>query len=258
MAKTDKEIKKIMQEAEKILRAETKNTPTTNIHISPEAKRLYKKYAEFRKLSGRRRLTNEEKEALLKYTPKQVLKQQTLSTKAFQKRLAAYEALTGTKAGFEDFASLRYLTAKQLIKKKGIEAEEPDKEPEKSETPTDPFPDTFTPAILPTISWWSLPQMVRQSSSMRKRGSILYENTELFFSGAERIDLNHFLLTGIDGNDYSVVEFIRLFCSTLIGDLFVDPMGEDTRFVVKSSEWDDVEALSPDYVISRRYKKKDE
>lgn len=258
MPKTDKELNKIIRDAEKVLRASTKPASKTSIHISPEVRRAAKKIDKYRKLTKKHRLSLSEKRALLLYTPNQVAKEQTLSQKTYQKRLDAFRKLVAREIEPGEHASLRYLTPKQLAKKSSTQtAIEPNSETTPTNSPDD-FPDTFTAVEFPTnIRWWDIPENLRRSSTERRSRGVLYENQDFFWTNPESIKLGSFFAAGSDGISQTVIGAVRqILVATGNTNILIDPNDTGKRFAVYKEEWDNVEELAPDYTESRQYRKK--
>ena len=119
MPKTDKELKKIIREAEKVLKSSSRPVAAGKMKISKEVLKAAKAFNKYKELTGRKRLSDAEKRALLKYTPKQVAKENTLKQSAYEKRLKAFKELVNRDIQPSEYADLRYLTARQLQKRIG-------------------------------------------------------------------------------------------------------------------------------------------
>lgn len=254
MPKTDKELNRIIREAERVLRASAKPASKTNVHVSPEIMRLAKKMSAYKELTKKKRLSLDEKRALLSYTPKQVARERNLSQKSYQKRLDAFRKLTGREIEPGEYARLRYLTPKQLIRNDNTAIADAQKE----ESATDNFPDIFTPVEFPTnIRWWDIPESLRRSATERRSRGILYENQEYFWNNPESIKLGAFFFAGVNGISQTVIGAARqILVATGNTNILIDPKDSGARFAVYKEEWDNVEELSPDYTESRAYRKK--
>lgn len=268
MQNIDKGLNKIIREAEQVLQASANLTKKTNIHISPGVNRAAKRMKEYRELTKKRRLSLDEKRALLSYTPKQVAKSRALSQKTYQNRLDTFRKLVGREIEPGEYAELRFLTPKQLVKKHDILAIEkpklgnnisgnPEVEVNTSSTPDD-FPDAFTAVEFPTnIRWWDIPESLRRSSTERRSRGVLYENQEVFWSNPESIKLGTFFSAGTDGISQTVITAIRqILVATGNTNILIDPKDSGARFAVYREEWNNVDELAPDYTTSRKYRKK--
>lgn len=258
MPNIDKELNKIIRDAERILRESTKSAKKVNVHISPAVSRAAKRMKEYKELTKKRRLSLDEKRALLSYTPKQVTKSHALSQKTYQNRLDTFRKLTGREIEPGEYAELRYLTPKQLIKKHNIsiaDSQAPENNP--SDT-SDDFPNVFTAVEFPTnIRWWDIPGSLRRSSTERRSRGILYENQEFFWSNPESIKLGAFFFSGVNGLSQTVIGAVRqILVSTGNTNILIDPADSGSRFAVYKEEWDNVDQLAPDYTESRKYRKK--
>lgn len=258
---TDKELKKIIRDAEKVFAPQNEKSKGLDIKITKETRKLGKKFNKYRELSGKRRLSRSEKYALLTYTPKQVLKAQNLTEKQLARREKAYKKIMGDNVSRETLDELKYLTPVALAKKYGYipeKKEKKGKETEKPQTYEEKFPDVFSPVQLPTIRWWQIPPEIRRRASAHKKGGFLYENAEILWASPEKISLSRLLKTGTDAGDFRILEFLRITLPSIDNGIFVDPMNEGKLFFVRADEWDKVDELPEDYAETRRYRKKRE
>lgn len=258
MPKTDKELRKIIREAEKVLKSSSRPTSTGKMKISREALKAAKVFNQYRELTGKKKLSDTEKRALLKYTPKQVAKESTLKQSVYEKRLKAFRELMNRDIQPGEYADLRYLTAKQLQKRIGAyENEVVDTKGEENESETDKFPDVFKDVDFPSVRWWDVPSVIRSSAEERRIGGLLYENAGIFWDDPDNVSLARLFYEGIDGRQWSIIMALR---STLVAnghsDILISPDESRDRFAVYSEEWNGVEELSPDYKTTRRYRKK--
>lgn len=255
MPKTDKELKRIIREAEKILESSTKPVPAGKIRVSKEALKAAKAFNQYKELTGKRKLSDVERRALLKYTPKQVAKESSLKQKTYEKRLQAFKELVNRDISPGEYADLRYLTAKQLQKKIGkYESERNDNESKNTEPE---FPDTFKDVNFPTVRWWDIPSIIKSSAEERRSGGLLYENSEIFWDNPDNISLARLFYEGIDGRQWSIIMALRsILVVNGYGDILISPDESRDRFAVYREEWNSVEELSPDYKTTRKYRKK--
>lgn len=258
MPKTNKELKKIIREAEKVLNSSSRLTSAGRMKISREALKAAKAFNQYRELTGKKKLSDIEKRALLKYTPKQVAKENTLKQSAYEKRLKAFRELMNRDIQPGEYADLRYLTAKQLQKRIGTyENEVVDIKGEKDESEVDKFPDIFKDVDLPSVRWWDVPSIIKSSAEERRVGGLLYENAGIFWDNPDKISLARLFFEGVDGRQWSIIMALRsILVANGYSDILISPDESRERFAVYREEWNDVEELSPDYKTTRRYRKK--
>lgn len=258
MPKADKELKKIIREAEKVLESSSRPVAAGKMKISREALKAAKAFNQYRELTGKKKLSDIEKRALLKYTPKQVAKESTLKQSAYEKRLKAFRELMNRDIQPSEYADLRYLTAKQLQKRIGAyENEATDTKGEENESETDKFPDVFRDVDLPSVRWWDVPSVIRSSAEERRIGGLLYENAGIFWDDPDKISLTRLFFEGIDGRQWSIIMALRsILVANGYSDILISPDESRDRFAVYREEWSGVEELSPDYKTTRKYRKK--
>ena len=258
MPKTNKELKKIIREAEKVLESSSRPVAAGKMKISKEALRAAKAFNKYKELTGKKKLSDIEKRALLKYTPKQVAKESTLKQSAYEKRLKAFRELMNRDIQPGEYADLRYLTAKQLQKRiSTYESEVSDIKGEGNESETDAFPDVFKDVDFPSVRWWDIPSIIRSSAEERRAGGLLYENSELFWDDPDKISLARLFFEGIDGRQWSIIMALRsILVANGYSDILISPDESRDRFAVYREEWNGVEELSSDYKTTRRYRKK--
>lgn len=258
MLKTNKELKKIIREAEKVLESSSRPVAAGKMKISKEALRAAKAFNKYKELTGKKKLSDIEKRALLKYTPKQVAKESTLKQSAYEKRLKAFRELMNRDIQPGEYADLRYLTAKQLQKRIGVyESEVADTKDEKNEPEADAFPDVFKDVDFPSVRWWDTPSIIRSSAEERRAGGLLYENAGIFWDDPDKISLARLFFEGIDGRQWSIIMALRsILVANGYNGILISPDESRDRFAVYSEEWHGVEELSPDYKTTRRYRKK--
>lgn len=258
MPKTNKELKKIIREAEKVLESSSRPVAAGKMKISKEALRAAKAFNKYKELTGKKKLSDIEKRALLKYTPKQVVKESTLKQSAYEKRLKAFRELMNRDIQPGEYADLRYLTAKQLQKRIGVyESEVADTKDEENESEADVFPDVFEDVDFPSVRWWDIPSIIRSSAEERRAGGLLYENAGIFWDDPDKISLARLFFEGVNGRQWSIIMALRsILVSNGYSDILISPDESRDRFAAYREEWNSVEELSPDYKTTRRYRKK--
>lgn len=258
MPKTSKELKKIIREAEKVLESSSRPVAAGKMKISREALRAAKAFNKYKELTGKKKLSDIEKRALLKYTPKQVAKESTLKQSVYEKRLKAFKELMNREIQPGEYADLRYLTAKQLQKRIGAyENETSDTNGEENESETDSFPDVFKDVDFPSVRWWDIPSIIRSSAEERRAGGLLYENAGIFWDDPDKISLARLFFEGVDGRQWSIIMALRsILVANGYSDILISPDESRDRFAVYREEWNGVEELSQNYKTTRRYRKR--
>lgn len=214
--------------------------------LSPYGKKINK----FRELSGRSRVSREERKALKQFTPKQVLNRKTTDTTAYFRRiLKLYREYEVPDRLQEQVAyTLEYLPPKQTAKRLGLEpiVKEP---PLKWKT--------FSQVNIKTISYSQHPGYMKKGKEIRRGGGYYYENNEngIF---KENIPIEKYFedFEGgkIDYNGYKhPVDALQLIIDYIVPGVLVDPGNSGHLFLVKKTEWDNVKGLAPDYYESRHY-----
>lgn len=258
MPKTDKELKKIIREAEKVLEFSSRPVAAGKIKISKESLKAAKAFNKYKELTGKKKLSDTEKRALLKYTPKQVAKESALKQSTYKKRLKAFKELMNRDIQPGEYADLRYLTAKQLQKRIGsYEDKITNAEGERSDSERDGFSDTFNDVDFPSVRWWDVPSVIRSSTEERRSGGLLYENAEIFWDDPDKISLARLFYEGVDGRQWSVIMALRsILVANGYSDILISPDESRDRFAVYREEWNNIGELSPDYKTTRKYRKK--
>jgi hypothetical protein len=258
MPKTNKELKKIIRDAEKVLESSSRPVAAGKMKISKEALRAAKAFNKYKELTGKKKLSDIEKRALLKYTPRQVVKESTLKQSAYEKRLKAFRELMNRDIQPGEYADLRYLTARQLQKRIGTyESEVSDARGDGDKSEADAFPDVFKDVDFPSVRWWDIPSIIRSSAEERRAGGLLYENAGIFWDDPDKISLSRLFFEGIDGRQWSIIMALRsILVANGYSDILISPDESRDRFAVYREEWNGVEELSPDYKTTRRYRKK--
>lgn len=258
MPKTDKELKKIIREAEKVLKSSSRPVAAGKMKISKEALKAAKAFNKYKELTGKKRLSDTEKRALLKYTPKQVAKENTLKQPAYEKRLKVFKELVNRDIQPGEYADLRYLTVRQLQKRiDTYEKEAVDAKSEETKSEEDKFPNTFKDVDFPSVRWWDIPSVIRSSAEERRSGGLLYENAGIFWDDPDKISLARLFYEGVDGRQWSVIMALRsILLANGYGDILISPDESKDRFAVYREEWNNVGELSPDYKTTRKYREK--
>lgn len=245
-------------------------------NVSKEAIRLVKRIKAYKKLTKKKRISKEEKEALIQYTPKQVKRSLELSPKALERRKKKFEKDYGFMNPIIE-EDLKYGGPKRVAKRYGLIDEEKEKKErekrkkEKAEKETTVLgPVTvkkeetkegeWSVFTYPTLTRCGWPE-IRDTGIgkwRRKSDSFLYINREWMFDKmSEMVDMDGFLRYGSDGADHNRYEFFELAIPAAYeDDILFDPNQDGAEFFVYKNEWDEVEELSPDYIITRRYKRK--
>lgn len=222
-----------------------------------------KELARYRSLTGKKRLSKEEKQAVLNYSADQVYNASKLSRNAYNKRVRAYKLLTDKPLTESDYADLKYLTPRQLANKKKLQNSEakPTKHTDAegiNNTESTNRAAVFSPVVFPSnIRWWDIPSTLRNSKSERRPGGSLYENQEYFWANPESVQLTRFFYNGINGKQFSVNMAMRIILQANgVTDILIDPEDTGERFAVYREEWDNAESLDAKYTTNRRYTRK--
>ena len=222
-----------------------------------------KEFVKYRSLTGKKRLSKEEKQAILNYSASQVYNASKLSRNAYNKRVKAYRLLTGKPLTESDYAELKYLTPRQLANKNKLQSPKT-KSIEHVDTENANEPEienrgaVFSPVVFSTnIRWWDIPSILRNSKIERRPGGLLYENQEYFWTNPESVKLTGFFYNGVNGKEFSVIMAMRIILQANgITDILIDPEDTGERFAVYRKEWDNAESLDAKYTTNRRYTRK--
>lgn len=284
MAATDlatRELERIEREAYKILRMKSaKPQKPKQIRVSKEVRSYARRVKKYRELSGRKRLTKEEKSALHFFTPGQVFRSQTkLTDRTYMNRIKKFETKYGEKftkkfgSSYESrdllTYTLQYLGVEQAARRFGI-YEKPGKstetQPESTETTVRDGWEKFTEIEFPDVSWEDLGSPpIRDKDWPHFSGDFLYENGNYLHAVDPNIDLNVLMSMGKwTCKDHTMLDFMSLVVPHIWGNILVDPTNAgilkenswDGIFIVKKDEWDNAEELSEDFLTSRLYKPK--
>ncbi len=223
-----------------------KTTPTNEI------KRGAQRVKKYRKLSGKKRLDKETKEALIHFTAKQVYKANTTENieKVVEKRFTLFnKRYTVDKSETEIKYALKYLTPAQAAKYLDATPLPPDEWEEHY----------FTELIPPKVDWYDFPSFMRQWS--RKNGSFLYNNQGIVFDEGNNNIWEDLLISGGDGYDHTLYEWFTIMTPRKRSGWLFDPAGFNDIFWVKQEEWEKVQALGvtddayldPNFYDNRKY-----
>lgn len=166
-----------------------------------------------RRIKGISNLSKAE-EKIAFYVPKgKLLKGRTASKKLRMKRIKSYEKKTGKKASVFEKQALKYMSANELIKAKGITGISNPKIKSESKSKVETSEQaggtiTIQYAKLGSISWYDIPEDIRQGS--REKDSFFYRNRETIWDNEnDIIDLDKLLAEGEDGNDLTLKGFME-------------------------------------------------
>lgn len=273
-----RELERIEREAYKILRMKSaKPEKPKQIRVSKEVRSYARRVKKYRELSGRKRLTKEEKSALHYFTPGQVFRSQTkLTDRTYMNRIKKFEAKYGEKFAKKFGSSyesrdlmtytLQYLGVEQAARRFGIyeKHEKPEEPP--TVPPVGDGWEKFTEIEFPEISWEDLGSPpIRDKDWPHFSGDFIYENGDLLHGVDPNIDLNVLMLNGKwICKDHTMLEFMSLVVPNNWDDILVDPTNagilkegsQSGIFIVKKDEWDNVDELADDFLTSRLYKPK--
>lgn len=246
------EAKKIEREAQKILKAKAQGVSARKVKGTAESRAYAKKLRKFKELTGKKRLTYDQKKALHVFTARQVARHVNAGSKTYTRRLKAFEKIYGP-ADEQTRYVLEYLAPKAAAKKLEIEPPEiPDDDLEEA---------TFSDVSLPGKTWDDLPENFTRRWSHRS-GSYMYENADILWldSSASLIDMQRLFDHGEDGDDFTNHDFFEQFTPELWRGVYLyDPNGTEekqTHIMVLASEWAEVGKLPDDWVTTRKYFRK--
>ena len=278
---TEKELARIEREAYKILRGKATKVPAAKLavmsehekELRKEQRRYASKIKSYKKRTGKKRLTKEEKEALHDFTPAQVQRHNEKGTdelyarreRAFEKRYGKnFERRYGESEDIKAIKKrmLEYMGPARAAKILDIEPDVPETPATPPMSPTPPTPpdeewDTFTIVDLPSTTWRKLP--IKFTAGWSHDVGFMYDNQEFFWQGSSdaQIDLNALAEVGDRSGD-GMYSFFKEFMSSIDSSILFDPEGTGRFFFVYKNEWDSVEELEEDYIDTRRYRKKKE
>lgn len=250
------EAKKIEREAQKILKAQAQGVSPRKITGTKEAREYAKKLRKLKELTGKKRLTYDQKKALHNFTAGQVSKKIDKGSKTYARRLKAFEKSYGT-ADEQTRYVLEYLTPKATAKKLELKKIEPPK----VEPDDDLEEATFSEVSLPKKTWNDLPADFKKWS--HKSGSYMYDNSEILWldNAADPIDMQKLFDHGEDGDDHTNHDFFVKFTNVLWSGAYTyDPKYDETadeptetHIMILTREWAEVEKLPDDWATTRKY-----
>ena len=213
---------------------------------SPVVQLITKRFTEYKRLTGKKRLSSEEKELLRKFTAKTVAKgpanEKTLKRRA--NTLVKQYVIDEVTPDILEY--LTYATPSQAAKYFNLEKREKPGGPKVP--PEDEWEERrFSDVRYPKKNWRDVPSKIRNGS--RAPGSFLYENAMWVF------DLSGYVWENIDfyeAEGITRIDFIRNLYSRE-SELLFDPGNTGDLFFVLRSEWEEAERLSDDYTESRIY-----
>lgn len=193
----------------------------------------------YRKLTGKKRLTMEERSAISMFGAARTARRLNMKAEEgrdlFEKRISRYEKLYGT-ASPEAVWGLQYGGADYVRKVLYGDAWK-----------------RFTQVKFPDMTWYELPGILRQGSGRERFDDLIY-HTEVYWDGDNRHDRVSRLIEGAWKDDAVVLdEAIRLICEAS-GDVLFDPGNTGDFFLVYRSEWAAAKELASDYTTSRKYR----
>lgn len=236
------EAKRIEREAQKILKAQAQGVSPRKITGTKESRKYAKKIRKLRELTGKKRLTYDQKKALHNFTAKQVAKRVDAGSKTYARRLKAFEKIYGP-ADEQARYTLEYLTPTSAAKKLELEADLEEA--------------TFSEVSLPKKTWNELPAAFKKWD--HGSGSYMYENSEILWldNAALPIDMQNLFDDGDDGDDHTNRDFFKKFTKELWGGTYIyEPKGSKAHpnhIMVLASEWAEVVELPDDWVETRKY-----
>lgn len=253
MNTSDKIYRDIEKEAEKAGRSlERKGKSIRRSRRKGGKKSEYqKKLDKYRKITGRKRVSKNEKELLRKYSVAQVKKSLTLKESTHKRRIREYEKKIGRKASEGEKEELRYLTANELFKERGKEDDKDGGAGEGKEEWAE-FSD-----VSISFDWYDLPPYIRTLG--RHSSGIMYRNQELFWGRGFRLPED--IIGMSDGNDMSVYGFLRAVFAggtRMSKRITYDPGNTGViDMLILRDEWSNVDSLHPDFKNNKLYKPKD-
>lgn len=246
------ELKRVEREAQRILKAKAKGVKLPAVRKSKAGTQYARRLSRYKEITGKKRLSSVEKTALHLFTPMQVARRASVTSQKYARRVKAYKARYGEPNAAALYA-LQFAGPVTAARRIGVE-EKPKKDKKVSEDWL-----TFTPVSLPGVSWVRLPSAFTQGWSHASK-SYQYNNSEILWldNSATPIDLQKLFKDGDDGNDHPNADFFKTFLGDIFhGQYLYDPNNDGSHFIVLASEWTDDLELAPDYVTSRKYRKKE-
>lgn len=242
-------IEKAEREALASLKKSSTKRPKKNRFKKPSPYAL--KVSKFRDITGRLRVTREERRALHEYTPRQVANRKTTDTTAYLRRVLKlyreYEVPDNLQIPVAE--ALEYLPPKQVAKRLGLDPivkEGPDKEWK-----------TFTPVDIKTISYYDHPGYMKKGKVIRQPGGYYYENISTGFFENELSIETYFSDFSGGKIDYQgtkdPADALQLILDKIAPGVLVDPGNSGHCFLVYKDEWESATGLATDYYESRHY-----
>ena len=193
----------------------------------------------YKKLTGKKRLTMEERSSISMFGAARVAKRLDVRTEdgrdLFERRIARYEKKYGP-ATPEAIWGLQYGGADYVHK--ALYGDDWKR---------------FTQVKFPDMTWYELPAILRDGGGRERFDDLIY-HTELFWDGESRHDrVGRLIERAWDEDEVVRDESIRLICEAS-GDILFDPGNTGDFFLVYRSEWEAAKELASDYTTSRRYR----
>lgn len=241
------ELKRVEREAKRILTAKAKGVKLPAVKKSKAGMQYARRLTRYKEITGKKRLSRVEKTALHMFTPMQVARRASVTSSKYARRVKAYKARYGEPDAAALY-SLQFAGPVTTARRLGVE-EKPKASDEWA---------VFTPVFLPGVSWVRLPSAFTQGWP-HSSGSYQYNNSRILWldNSAALINLGLLFEKGQSGYDHTNADFFSDFLGTIFhGYYLYDPNDDGSHFIVLASEWENVAELAPDYVTSRKYKKK--
>lgn len=231
---------KLMRELEKEPASPKKNKVKIKFKLSKDEKRLIRERKKYKEITGKRRLSKEEKSAISEFGAKRTAKRLDLGSETYERRVRAFEKKYGT-------ATPEVLWALMYTGPKGALRYLPEEER--------PWL-TFTEVDFPLITWEELPEEVRKNRGFIAGEPIGWEEfiyeTRLYEDGNSKEPRIEWGLSRSEDTG-KTREFADLIEKMLDGVL-LDPGETGAFFWVYEKEWLNVAELDPDYTKNRRYR----
>lgn len=190
----------------------------------------------YKKMTGKKRLTREERSSISMFGAARVAKRLDADTEEgrdlFERRIARYEKKYGP-ATPEAIWGLQYGGADYIHKVLYGADWKKFKVPE-----------------LPLITWYEVPQIIRVGD--RERFEDMIYQTRLYENGEDREDRIQWVIDW-DGDEGIRDDALKEFFDGN-GDILFDPGKTGDLFLVYKSEWENAKELADDYTTSRRYR----
>lgn len=246
------ELKRVEREARRILAAKAKGVKIPTAKKSKAGMQYARRLSRYKEITGKKRLSSVEKTALHLFTPTQVARRVSVTSQKYARRVKSYKARYGEPNEAALYV-LQFAGPATAARRVGVE-EKPKKDQKASEEWA-----VFTPVLLPGVSWVRLPSAFTNGWG-HESGTYQYNNSRILWldNAAAPINLQLLFENGQRGYDHTNADFFRDFLGTIFhGRYLYDPNNDGSHFIVLASEWLNVAELAPDYVTSRKYKKKE-